>query len=463
MDTKQNKKFTSLMKNILSDKKVGKLTFKADDNLSKRLNKLMNWLYKNSDIDSLDLISALENKYQVNDFAMITETVITDPIETINRLKRTFEYYTKTDVTEKNIFYSSTLKRYLLLSDKNKFRKNIDDTGRYYSDNSKIKFYSINEKTLLGWYLLKRDILNNELCMKHLKENNGDMDEFVRYLKALKNDAYWTDISAIPFITDEDMKKEILTYYNIVDMYVNMNYQYKLQYDYEKSIDKVVRATAWTTKKTINEQTKKAMESTSLNKLYKFVELDNDVDLDKMAIFESEMAEIKNKLPRFDNEKQATLRLRKLGNYKALGMYVPANNTIAIDFRDGGDTDVMNYDEAGIQSFVHEYGHFIDYRSSDGRLSDKDEFYKMAKTYTANLEKFAMKNKNNHVSKKLGYYLTPTEIFARGFELFMRAMGLETSLMHDNKVYDNEPEYTAFNQEEILEYYSGIFPEFKVS
>ena len=182
-----------------------------------------------------------------------------------------------------------------------------------------------------------------------------------------------------------------------------------------------------------------------------------------MAMFESEMAEIKNNLPRFDNEKQATLRLRKLGNYKALGMYVPANNTIAIDFRDGGDTDVMNYDEAGIQSFVHEYGHFIDYRSSDGRLSDKDEFYKMAKTYTENLEKFAMKNKNNHVSKKLGYYLTPTEIFARGFELFMRSMGLKTSLMHDNKVYDNEPEYTAFNQEEILEYYSGIFPEFKVS
>lgn len=463
MDKKQNKKFTSLMKNILSDKKVGKLTFKADDNLSKRLNKLMNWLYKNSDIDSLDLISALENKYQVNDFAMITETVITDPIETINRLKRTFEYYTKTDVTEKNIFYSPTLKRYLLLSDKNKFRKNIDDTGRYYSDNSKIKFYSINEKTLLGWYLLKRDILNNDLCMKYLEENNGDTDAFLRYLKALKNDAYWTDISAITFITDEDMKKEILTYYNIVDMYVNMNYQYKLQYDYEKSIDKVIRATAWTTKKTINEKTKKAMESTSLNKLYKFVELDNDVDLDKMAMFESEMAEIKNKLPRFDNEKQATLRLRKLGNYKALGMYVPANNTIAIDFRDGGDTDVMNYDEAGIQSFVHEYGHFIDYRSSDGRLSDKDEFYKMAKTYTENLEKFAMKNKNNHVSKKLGYYLTPTEIFARGFELFMRAMGLETSLMHDNKVYDNEPEYTAFNQDEIMEYYSGIFPEFKVS
>ena len=318
----------------------------------------------------------------------------------------------------------------------------------------------MNEKTLIGMYLIKKDIFD-----KVLRKNSDKYDfEFLGYfLKGLLKGAFYTDIVYIPCIKDEMKKEKYLGMYNIIDMYVNTAYQYKLQYDYEKSIDKVVRATAWTTKKTINEKTKKAMESTNLNKLYKFVELDNDVDLDKMAMFESEMAEIKNKLPRFDNEKQATLRLRKLGNYKALGMYVPANNTIAIDFRDGGDTDVMNYDEAGIQSFVHEYGHFIDYRLADGRLSDKDEFYKMAKTYTENLEKFAMKNKNNHVSRKLGYYLTPTEIFARGFELFMRAMGLETSLMHDNKVYDNEPEYTSFNQEEIMEYYSGIFPEFKVS
>lgn len=455
-------KFTSLMKNILSDKKVGKLTFNADDNLSKRLNKLMNWLYKNSNIDSLDFISALEDKYGVSDFAMITETVITDSIETIQRLKRTFEYYTDTDATENNIFYSHDLNKYLLLSDKNKFKKNMNDTCRYYKNNSKINFYCINEKSLMGWYMLKSDILNNELCMKQLKENNYDTKDFLTYLNGLKNN-HFIDATLIPFIKDEEKKKELLTYNNIVEMYVNMNYQYKLQYDYEKSIDKVVRATAWTTKKTINEKTKKAMENTSLNKMYKFVELDNDVDLDKLSMFESEMAEIKNKLPRFENEKQATLRLRKLGNYKALGMYAPVNNTIAIDFRDGKDTNVMGYDEAGVQSFVHEYGHFLDYRLSDGRLSDKNEFFKMAKTYTDNLRKFASENKNSHASKELEYYLTPTEIFARGFELFMRAMGLETNLMHDNKVYDNEPEYTAFNQEEVMEYYSGIFPEFKMS
>ena len=450
------------MKNILdNNKKVGKLTFKADDDLSKRLNKLINFVYKNyGEIDKKELKLALSEKYGADDFVSVNEKNIY-----FESLKKTYEYCTKFDITENSILYSKELDRYLLVSKENKFNKRYNEGLRYFTKYPECKFYSVNEKTLIGVHLIQKDIFDKVLTNNSFKYNSIDeIKEFLgSFLKGLSKGAYYTDIDYILFIKDEAKKNLYLNMYNIIDMYVNTAYQYKLQYDYEKSIDKVIRATAWTTKKTINEKTKKAMESTSLNKLYKFVELDNDVDLDKMAMFESEMAEIKNKLPRFENEKQATLRLRKLGNYKALGMYVPANNTIAIDFRDGGDTDVMNYDEAGIQSFVHEYGHFIDYRSSDGRLSDKDEFYKMAKTYTENLEKFAMKNKNNHVSKKLGYYLTPTEIFARGFELFMRSMGLETSLMHDNKVYDNEPEYTAFNQEEVLEYYSGIFPEFKVS
>lgn len=462
MDTKQNKKFTSLMKNILdNNKKVGKLTFKADDDLSKRLNKLINFVYKNyGEINEKELKLALSEKYGADDFVSVNEKNIY-----FESLKKTYEYCTKFDATENSILYSKELDRYLLLSKENKFNKSYNESLRHYNKYPECKFYSLNEKTLIGIYLIKKDIFDKVLRKNSTKYDLvNETNEFLGYfIKGLLKGAYYTDINYIPFIKDEMKKEKYLGMYNIIDLYVNTAYQYKLQYDYEKSIDKVVRATAWTTKKTINEKTKKAMGNTSLNKLYKFVELDNDVDLDKMAMFESEMAKIKNKLPRFENEKQATLRLRKLGNYKALGMYVPANNTIAIDFRDGGDTDVMNYDEAGIQSFVHEYGHFIDYRLADGRLSDKDEFYKMAKTYTENLEKFAMKNKNNHVSKKLGYYLTPTEIFARGFELFMRGVGLKTSLMHDNKVYDSEPEYTAFNQEEVMEYYSGIFPEFKVS
>ena len=76
---------------------------------------------------------------------------------------------------------------------------------------------------------------------------------------------------------------------------------------------------------------------------------------------------------------------------------------------------------------------------------------------------FAKKNKNDFVSKELDYYLTPTEIFARGFELFMRKVGLKTSLMHDDMVYSNRPEYTAFDENLVMEYYSNVFTEFKVS
>ena len=40
-------------------------------------------------------------------------------------------------------------------------------------------------------------------------------------------------------------------------------------------------------------------------------------------------------------------------------MFTPFNNTLAVDFRpnDGGGI--------GLQSFVHEYGHFLDYNTKD--------------------------------------------------------------------------------------------------
>lgn len=45
----------------------------------------------------------------------------------------------------------------------------------------------------------------------------------------------------------------------------------------------------------------------------------------------------------------------------------------------------------------------------------------------------------------------------------MRKVGLKTSLMHDDAVYNNRPEYTAFDENLVMEYYSNVFTEFKVS
>lgn len=135
------------------------------------------------------------------------------------------------------------------------------------------------------------------------------------------------------------------------------------------------------------------MESTSLKKYFKFIELDNDVDLNLFGQFEQEMERIHEVLPETGN-KSLELRLRKLGNYRAMGMYVPTNNTIAIDFRDYGD-DIGG---VGIQSFIHEYAHALDYSLGNGRLlSMSDDFRSIVMKYRENLN---LKGQNSYVAKK---------------------------------------------------------------
>ena len=93
------------------------------------------------------------------------------------------------------------------------------------------------------------------------------------------------------------------------------------------------------------------------------VEIDNEVDLNKLSELKPEISKSLAILPKADNSKKPILRFRKLRNHHALGMFTPFNNTLAIDFRpnDGGGI--------GLQSFVHEYGHFLDYNTKDESLS----------------------------------------------------------------------------------------------
>ncbi|MCZ2310489.1 DUF3991 domain-containing protein, partial [Enterococcus faecium] len=244
---------------------------------------------------------------------------------------------------------------------------------------------------------------------------------------------------------------------DFVQKYVENTYDLILQVEYEKDIEKQTRASAWQTKKNINIETQKIMESTPLKKYFKFIELDNDVDLNLFGQFEQEMERIHEVLPETGN-KSLELRLRKLGNYRALGMYVPTNNTIAIDFRDYGD-DIGG---VGIQSFIHEYAHALDYSIGNGRLlSMSDDFRGIVMKYRENLN---LKGQNSYVAKKGGYYTTPTEVFARAFELYVSEAGFKSALLKPEKIYQTRLEYSLFDKkmrEEISLFFDRIFPDLK--
>ncbi|GAB2022852.1 hypothetical protein RyT2_19260 [Pseudolactococcus yaeyamensis] len=255
----------------------------------------------------------------------------------------------------------------------------------------------------------------------------------------------------------------------ILNNYIQDTYNIVLQKEYEKNLSKTTRAAAWQTKKHINLSTQEMMETTSLKGDFSYIEIDNDVDLTLFHQFEAEAERIMTALPKIE-DKQATLRLRKLGNYKALGLFASHNNTIALDFRSRDSTEAIQ--GAGIQSFIHEYGHYLDYNASpDGNLSLQMAFEPILKRYQENFdnlspEKLAllqttMSGSSTEIAR---YFKTPTEVFARAFELYVTDLGLDTSLSHTAKFYRTSPQYQAFDdrcRQELFHYMDKQFPELR--
>lgn len=248
---------------------------------------------------------------------------------------------------------------------------------------------------------------------------------------------------------------------NTLTDFLNRTYSWSLQLEYNRTQEKFTRSSIWTDKQHINGETMAAMKNDPMNKFFAHLELDNAVDLVKVRQFSKEVCLLmENFLPVLPDT--PTLRLRKLGNHRALGMYVAGIfNTIVVDFR--ADEDFKNFSTlsgVGVQSFVHEYGHFIDFKYSDTLLSQSQEFSKILREYQEALTEFA---EENTLNLKLEYLLTPTEVFARAWEIYLMDLGLVTPLMKPTTVYETHPEYTAFKglKSEIFIFFDSFFPELK--
>lgn len=214
--------------------------------------------------------------------------------------------------------------------------------------------------------------------------------------------------------------------------YLADTYNLVIEQHFERDLDKQTHARAWEQKKQINKETRAMMDKTQLKQYFKAVELDNDVDLDLYKQLSPEMMRLLKIMPAGDQK--PILRLRKLGNYKAKGMYVPSKNTLVVDFRRPGEIYQNMADgtgTAGYTSFVHEYGHYLDRHltADDKPLSIQPEFRKILQAYQRN---FDAKTKGTPLEKHAGYFKTPTEVFARAFEVYTKQAGLKSNLIADS-------------------------------
>lgn len=214
-----------------------------------------------------------------------------------------------------------------------------------------------------------------------------------------------------------------------------MELNIKSMEDYEKNLGKTV-ATAFETKKNIPPKILQAMQKSKfLKKGFKFVELDEDTDLEKYKIVENYYLDIHDRLP--DLQIQA-LRFRKLGKHSVggnpvSGLYSPSHRSIAVDLRQ-------------FDSFIHEYAHAIDY------MTEKGEIQSMQYGFTDILNKYEQLLPKD-VGER-GYYLTPTEVFARGFEVAFREKypTLDTGLMKTpEKLRRSKAHYPFYADKELFE------------
>lgn len=211
------------------------------------------------------------------------------------------------------------------------------------------------------------------------------------------------------------------------------------------------RAPVWKTKKNIPEKTVKAMKNSGFNDFFGYVEFDEECELEKMKEIEREFRALNTVFHQKKCEDEA-LRFRKLGNYKATGLYFPNLHCLCVDIRCPS-------------SMAHEYFHMLDYKN--GSLSRKYSFEKCEQLYTKALKK-RIENMEDGSALKIqltgnskynaDYFLEPTEIFARCGEIYlMRILEISSSLCKVEKremfAYPDTEELNA----EIQKYFDAFF------
>lgn len=161
-------------------------------------------------------------------------------------------------------------------------------------------------------------------------------------------------------------------------------------------------------KKHCAEKHREAAANSVFARLFRYVEIDDKVDIDTFHALEREFAALwdAGELPRIsgDNEIRFRKTMRhRAGSGRAIGLYAPGLHALAVDPRHP-------------ESLLHEFAHAYDYEHS--QLSLSDGFAQIVDEYRCVVD--AMSDVSD---KDAEYASTPTEVFARLWELKSFAAG----------------------------------------
>jgi hypothetical protein len=279
-----------------------------------------------------------------------------------------------------------------------------------------------------GYYTFQR-VLRGEIPM------HGYFD-FVQY--SPENNEGWKalNIGFAPF----EFYRRLL--YCVEETKGNVFANYKRYKDLESDYAK-----SFMTKKNQSDKLKEKINASRFWKYFGYVEYDEDIDYDAITQYEKEFERFyKKHISKIDLSKNA-IRFRRLGQHHAAGLYYPYEKCLCVEIEQPN-------------AFIHELGHLIDYER--GNLSVQPDFREICDDTTKHLlecmkqsDQLAkeLKSKNKY---NLSYYRTPTEVFARCFELYAYYVwGVKNSLLKAEYggVYDCSEE----NIRKIKAYFDKIF------
>lgn len=221
---------------------------------------------------------------------------------------------------------------------------------------------------------------------------------------------------------------------------------------YQKEVNSEY-ARSFETKKNIPDKTKSVMKNNRFLDNFTFVELDELTDVDKFYLIENEFMSIKeaSNIDKYIN-KNAEIRFRRLGQHKSSGLYYPKQRCICIDINSPS-------------SFMHELAHHIDNTMAAKQASLDADFRIIAIMYKKALEDALKEEESkevcNYYKRKKGYFHTPTEIFARCFELHLKInKGIVSSLLPEECNLTLKNGYPKLNEDllsRIKIYFENIF------
>lgn len=229
---------------------------------------------------------------------------------------------------------------------------------------------------------------------------------------------------------------EELMYQKLLMEVVDVVEKHNETVEFNKMASKSI-ATAFDTKKVINKETLEAMETSDLNKMFANIEFDNEVNLNKLHIYEKALKELLTTTFSNLDKTKLTFRLRKLGKHNATGIYENNGKNVVVDFR-------------STESTVHEFAHALDF-STETPISYNQNFAKIARFYREELDTKTL------TSSKASYYKNIHEIFARAFEYnYFLKNGVKEEISKD--LSKPSFEYKPFEsiKDEIVEYFSNL-------